>query len=111
MLYVNYTSIKKLNKTKRKDIKLHEMNGKKMSVKERQQKISLWIAFQPHPSKNYIGLPQNIFRFSCNILWENPNEIFGQLNTTERRIDKILPNLNGGRLWETVGSPGESIKE
>ena len=45
MLYVNYTSIKKLNKTKRKDIKLHDMNGKKMSVKERQQKISLWIAF------------------------------------------------------------------
>ena len=43
-----------------------------------------------------------------NILWKNPNEIFGQLNTTERRIDKILPNLNGGRLWETVGSQGEN---
>ena len=28
MLYVDYTSIKKLNKTKRKDIKLHDMNGK-----------------------------------------------------------------------------------
>lgn len=56
------------------------MNVKKISVKTKQWKIPLWLAFQPHPKERIID---KILHFV-----------------------EILPNLN--RLWERVGSSGKS---
>ena len=58
-----------------------------------------------------MGLPKNLFRFSYNILWQNPNELFDQPNmimgtSLVAQTVKRLPTMRETRVqslgWEDV---------
>ena len=51
------------------------------------------------PNAQVVGRPKNSFGFSHNILRKNPNELFGQLNTTWLPFQKAVtfPCLQEGQ--------------
>ena len=51
------------------------------------------------PNAQVLGRPKNSFGFSHNILRKNPNEFFGQLNTTWSPFQKAVtfPHLKEGQ--------------
>ena len=43
-------------------------------------------------AKKILGWPKSSFRFFCNILWKNTNELFWQPNRIEEKnLEKIEP--------------------